>query len=87
MRPARSARLWPLIRRGRGHVRCLCGGPAARAGIDPGDLLLSVGGQPVTGVDALLRWLTGEGVRAAAQVERLRRGDLRRVTVVPAERD
>lgn len=62
------------------------GGPAARAGIEAGDLLLSAGGEPVTGVDALLRWLTGERVGAAAEVALLRRGDLRRVTVVPAER-
>jgi S1-C subfamily serine protease len=62
------------------------GGPAARAGIEPGDLLLSVGGEAVTGVDALLRWLTGERVGLAAVVVLLRRGDVRRLEVVPAER-
>ncbi|HYZ32302.1 MAG TPA: trypsin-like peptidase domain-containing protein [Crenalkalicoccus sp.] len=60
--------------------------PAARAGIERGDLLLTVGGQPITGVDALLRWLTGERVGEAAEVLLLRRGDLRRLRVVPAER-
>jgi S1-C subfamily serine protease len=62
------------------------GGPADRAGIERGDLLLSIAGQPVTGVDALLRWLTGERVGEATEVLLLRRGDPRRLTVVPSER-
>jgi S1-C subfamily serine protease len=62
------------------------GGPADRAGIAAGDLLLSVGGQAVTGVDALLRWLTGERVGEPAEVLVLRRGDPRRLRVVPGER-
>jgi S1-C subfamily serine protease len=62
------------------------GGPAARAGIEAGDLLLAIGGAPATGVDALLRWLTGERVGQAAEVALLRRGELRRLRVVPAER-
>ena len=62
------------------------GGPAAQGGIEAGDLLLSLGGEPITGVDALLRWLTGERVGAPAEAVLLRRGDLRRRTVVPAER-
>jgi S1-C subfamily serine protease len=61
-------------------------GPAARAGIEAGDLLLSVAGVPMTGADALLRWLTGEQVDVEAEVVLLRRGDLRRLRVVPAER-
>ncbi|MCO6418286.1 trypsin-like peptidase domain-containing protein [Siccirubricoccus sp. KC 17139] len=63
------------------------GGPADRAGIAPGDLLLEIGGAPVTGVDALLRWLTGERVGTAAEVLLLRRGDPRRLRVVPGERE
>lgn len=62
------------------------GGPADKAGIERGDLVLAVGGEPVTGVDVLLRWLTGERVGQPAEVLLLRRGDARRVTVVPAER-
>jgi S1-C subfamily serine protease len=62
------------------------GGPAARAGIEAGDLLLTAGGEAMTGVDSLLRWLTGERVGVAAEVTLLRRGDVRRLTVVPAER-
>jgi S1-C subfamily serine protease len=62
------------------------GGPADRGGVAPGDLILSVGGQTVAGVDDLLRWLTGERVGEPAAVLLLRRGDLRTRTVVPAER-
>jgi S1-C subfamily serine protease len=62
------------------------GSPAARAGIEPGDLLLAAGGEAIEGVDALLRWLSGERVGAAAAVVVLRRGDLRRLSVTPAER-
>lgn len=64
----------------------LPGGPAARAGVEAGDLLLSAGGTAVTGVDALLRWLDAERVGQPAELALLRRGDLRRVSVVPAER-
>lgn len=62
------------------------GGPAARAGLAAGDLLLALDGAAITGVDALLRWLSGERVGREAQALLLRRGDLRRVRVVPAER-
>jgi S1-C subfamily serine protease len=61
-------------------------GPADRAGVERGDLLLSVGGQQVAGVDDLLRWLTGDRVGETAELVLLRRGDLRRLRVVPAER-
>jgi S1-C subfamily serine protease len=61
-------------------------GAAARAGIERGDLILALDGRPITGVDALLRWLTGERVGEAAEALLLRRGDLRRLRVVPTER-
>jgi S1-C subfamily serine protease len=61
-------------------------GPADRAGIERGDLLLSIGGDPIAHVADLLRWLTGERVDAPAEALLLRRGDLRRRMVVPAER-
>lgn len=64
----------------------LPGGPAARAGVERGDLLLAAGGQKLQGVDDLLRWLTGDRVGEAAELLLLRRGDLRRLRVVPAER-
>jgi len=61
-------------------------GPADRAGIEAGDLLLSIAGDPIAHVADLLRWLTGERVGQAAEAVLLRRGDLRRRMVVPVER-
>jgi S1-C subfamily serine protease len=62
------------------------GTPAARAGLEAGDLIVSIGGHPATGVDSLLRWLTGERVGQATEIAFLRQGDLRRVAIVPVER-
>jgi S1-C subfamily serine protease len=61
-------------------------GPAARAGLAAGDLILRIGERPVTGVDALLRWLTAERVGEPVELLILRRGDPRRLRLVPAER-
>lgn len=63
------------------------GGPADRAGVERGDLLLSLGGEPLRGVDDLLRWLSAERVGEPAELLLLRRGDVRRLRIVPAERD
>ncbi len=62
------------------------GSPADAAGIERGDLLVSIGGEAMTGVDTLLRWLSGERVGQAAEAVLIRRGDLRRMQVVPGER-
>jgi S1-C subfamily serine protease len=62
------------------------GSPADAAGIEGGDLLISIGGEAMTGVDTLLRWLAGERVGQPAEAVLIRRGDLRRVRVVPGER-
>jgi S1-C subfamily serine protease len=62
------------------------GSPADRAGVERGDLLLSAGREPLLGVDSLLRWLSGGRVGTQAELVLLRRGDLRRVNVVPDER-
>ncbi len=62
------------------------GSPADRAGVERGDLLLSAAGEPMLGVDSLLRWLSGDRVGEPAELLLLRRGDLRRVTATPEER-
>ncbi|MGG5821635.1 S1C family serine protease [Falsiroseomonas sp. HW251] len=62
------------------------GSPADKAGVERGDLLVSVGGEPMLGVDSLLRWLSGERVGTPAELVLLRRGDMRRLTVTPEER-
>jgi S1-C subfamily serine protease len=60
--------------------------PAARAGIAIGDILVGLDGERVTGADDLIRLLTGEKIGRDVEVELLRGGVLRRLTVVPAER-
>ncbi|NMJ42625.1 PDZ domain-containing protein [Roseomonas sp. JC162] len=62
------------------------GGPAEAAGLVAGDVILAIGEAPVTGPDALLRWLGGERVGVPARLVYLRRGEPREATVTPAER-
>jgi S1-C subfamily serine protease len=61
-------------------------GPAARAGLATGDVILALDKSAVTGVDDLLKLLSGERVGQAVNVSFLRRGDLRRLNVTPVER-
>ena len=56
------------------------GGPAARAGIQPGDIIISVNGQPVSNVEQLRGILSKSSKTAAVLVER---GDSR--LFVPVE--
>jgi len=60
-------------------------GPAARAGLCRGDLVLSFGGIPVSGVDDLHRLLNGERSGQRTQIEVLRRGERRMLTIVPED--
>ncbi len=60
-------------------------GPAARAGLAPGDLIVAFDGSPVVSIDTLHRLLTREriGVRTALDV--LRRDRSLRRELVPTE--
>jgi len=58
-------------------------GPAQRAGIERGDLLLELDGEPITGVDRLHRLLTAERAGREIEIRLLRRGKRHAVTVVP----
>jgi S1-C subfamily serine protease len=60
-------------------------GPAARAGVRQGDLIVRYDDQPVRDVDDLHRALTEWEPEAAAALTLLRRGDLGRVVVRPEE--
>ena len=60
--------------------------PGARAGLVAGDVLLAVGGQPVTGADDLIRLLTGDTIGRAIELDVLREGVRRRLTLTPEER-
>jgi len=61
-------------------------GPAARAGLAVGDVVLGLAGRPVTGVDDLLKLLSGDHVGRAVVVSVVRGGELRTFEVVPIER-
>jgi len=62
------------------------GGPAARAGLEVGDILVAVEGKTVGGVDDLVRLLTEDRVGRATGLLLLRGTELKRISVVPAER-
>jgi S1-C subfamily serine protease len=61
-------------------------GPAALAGLMSLDIVVRAGGVPVTGVDDLIRVLTGDRIGRALLVDVLRRGALRTIEVQPSER-
>jgi S1-C subfamily serine protease len=61
-------------------------GPADRAGVHEGDVIVSFAGEPVTGVDDLHRLLTDERVGTRSPITVLRDGDKLEIEVVPAER-
>jgi S1-C subfamily serine protease len=57
--------------------------PAAAAGVEPGDLIVSFEGIPVAGVDELHRLLDEEHIGRPSRLVVLRAGGLRHLTVVP----
>jgi S1-C subfamily serine protease len=60
--------------------------PAARAGIEPGDIVIALGTEPIEGVDGLHRALTGHHrIDAPTTVTLLRRNERLQRTIVPAE--
>jgi S1-C subfamily serine protease len=61
------------------------GGPAARAGLEPRDIIVQIGDSDVVSVDDLQRMLTDELIGRSIEVLVLRDGTLRTVAVVPAE--
>lgn len=62
------------------------GGPADRAGIRAGDILVALGGSVVTGVDDLQRLLTRDHIGSAMTVTLLRDGAQLELSVMPSER-
>jgi S1-C subfamily serine protease len=61
------------------------GGPAARGGLEPGDVLLSFDGEPVPSVDHMHRLLTAARIGKPAEVGLLRRGRLVTLVIAPEE--
>ena len=62
------------------------GGPAGRAGIRAGDIIVTLGGSVVTGVDDLQRLLTRDRIGSAMTVTLLRDGAQVELSVTPSER-
>jgi len=62
------------------------GGPAARAGLRSGDLLISAGGRPVQKAQDLQRLMFGEAIGQPLPITVLRNGALVDVIVEPSER-
>jgi S1-C subfamily serine protease len=60
-------------------------GPAAVAGVRPEDLIVSVGGEPVAGMDDLLQLIPGEAVGVPVQIAVVRAGRRLELEMVPAE--
>ncbi len=61
------------------------GSPASRAGVAEGDVIVSLGDQPMGGVDDLHRFLTEERIGVSLPLIALRRGRRIRLTIEPAE--
>lgn len=61
-------------------------GPAARAGVREGDVLLSLDGRPVEGPGPLLRMLTADAIGRRVRLQLLRQGRLLQLEVVLTQR-
>jgi S1-C subfamily serine protease len=61
------------------------GSPASRSGLRPGDIIVTMAGEPVHGVDDLHRHLTDERVGSATEIVVLRGAEKATVSVTPAQ--
>jgi S1-C subfamily serine protease len=61
-------------------------GPAARAGLLPGDVVIKLDGVGIHGVDDLIRALDRDRIGRTLEMEVLRMGRLRAVEIHPIER-
>ena len=67
-------------------MRTLSNSPAETAGLQAGDLVITIDGVPVLGIDDLLRVLDHERIGRSVPVVALRRGERLETAVVPVER-
>jgi S1-C subfamily serine protease len=61
-------------------------GPAAKAGLQTGNIVLALGGERVTGADDLVRLLGGDRIGIETPLSVIAGSELKQVVVVPAER-
>ncbi len=61
-------------------------GPAAQAGVEEGDLIVSIDGRPATGLDDLLRALDHDSIGRPLELGIIRAGKRMTITVIPRER-
>jgi S1-C subfamily serine protease len=61
------------------------GSPAARSGLEPGDIIVAFDGQPVHGIDDLHRLLTGDRIGAATTVAAVRKAERLELPITAAE--
>jgi S1-C subfamily serine protease len=67
-------------------VEVMADGPAATAGFRVGDIILSMDGSPVTGVDDIVRLLDDTRIGRLVGIEVLRDGAVQKLEAVPNER-
>ncbi|HEV7804295.1 MAG TPA: trypsin-like peptidase domain-containing protein [Solirubrobacteraceae bacterium] len=66
-------------------VEVVAGSPAARAGLQPEDLLVEAGGVHLRGVEDLQRLMTEEMIGRAIELTVVRAGEERRLSITPRE--
>jgi S1-C subfamily serine protease len=66
-------------------VSVMEGGPAARAGLRPEDLIVAVAGEPTPRVDDLQRLMIAELIGVPTVVKVIRNGRVEELTLVPDE--
>jgi S1-C subfamily serine protease len=67
-------------------VEVQAGGPAAAAGLEPGDVILGIDGETVTGIDDIARVLDGSKIDKRVSARVLRDGAIVTLSIVPTER-
>jgi S1-C subfamily serine protease len=61
------------------------GGPAERAGLREGDVIVEFKGQPIPSIDALHKLLTGDQIDVVSELKAIRRTEKLTLHVTPAE--